>query len=284
MNVGLVLSGGMAKGAYEVGALKAVSEFFAPEDIRYISAASVGALNSFAYACGELDLAYELWRGINRNNEKLFISTAVKSESFKRSIYILSGKKPFCDKLYVPLFNLKSRSNYYFDLVEKGRDELEGYLRASVAFIPICRPVCLNGKYYYDGAVIDNIPVYPLYKHSLDFIICIYFDEYNYLFESEYFDNKVVKISLYNKNEVLNKSIWFTRESTEQMFADGYKKARSVLEFVFSKGVSDADAVCSRIASLNDLNPQKKPRLTGDIAIRNLNKIIKKVTGRKMTE
>ena len=42
MNVGLVLSGGMAKGAYEVGALSAVSEFFTPNDIGYISAASIG--------------------------------------------------------------------------------------------------------------------------------------------------------------------------------------------------------------------------------------------------
>ena len=50
MNIGLVLSGGMAKGAYQVGALTAIKEIIPDGNIKYISASSVGALNSYAYA------------------------------------------------------------------------------------------------------------------------------------------------------------------------------------------------------------------------------------------
>ena len=45
MNIGLVLSGGMAKGAYQVGALKAINELFPKGSIKYISASSIGVLN-----------------------------------------------------------------------------------------------------------------------------------------------------------------------------------------------------------------------------------------------
>ena len=48
MNIGLVLAGGMAKGALQLGALYALSEFIPLEEIKYVSCASVGALNSYA--------------------------------------------------------------------------------------------------------------------------------------------------------------------------------------------------------------------------------------------
>ena len=44
MNVGIVLAGGFAKGAYQVGALNAIREMLPKEDVKYISCASIGAL------------------------------------------------------------------------------------------------------------------------------------------------------------------------------------------------------------------------------------------------
>ena len=45
MKIGLVLCGGMAKGAYQIGVLRAIREFVPREDITTISCASVGVLN-----------------------------------------------------------------------------------------------------------------------------------------------------------------------------------------------------------------------------------------------
>ena len=50
MNIGLVLSGGMGKVAYQIGALRALNEFIPLKEIKYISFASVGVLNGYAYA------------------------------------------------------------------------------------------------------------------------------------------------------------------------------------------------------------------------------------------
>ena len=55
--IGLVLSGGMLKGAYQVGALKNIRERFSVPAFRYISAASIGALNSYAFLMDRLDMA-----------------------------------------------------------------------------------------------------------------------------------------------------------------------------------------------------------------------------------
>ena len=161
---------------------------------------------------------------------------------------------------------------------------LEAYLNASVAVFPICSPVYVNGKHYYDGALIDNIPVYPLLKHSLDIIICIYFDKNNYLFESRYFDNKIIKITFYDAKEVLSRSIWFEKESIEKMLSLGYSKTKSILDFVFMKGTDDLQEIYSKIEELNSLNMNKQIRLTGDIAINNLNKVAQRITKRKFIE
>ena len=47
--IGLVLSGGLAKGAYQLGVLKAINELVRLEDIVAISASSVGTLNAYAF-------------------------------------------------------------------------------------------------------------------------------------------------------------------------------------------------------------------------------------------
>lgn len=284
MNIGLVLSGGMAKGAYEVGALKAISEYLQPSQIKYVSSSSIGALNSAAFSCGRLDDSYNMWRGITQYNDKLFIKTVLGSCYLKNSIKELSSGQFLCEKLYIPLFHLKSRNNYYIDLVNQDKSLLEAYLNAAIAVFPICNPVLVNGKYYYDGALIDNIPVYPLLKHNLDYIICIYFDKNNYLFESRYFDNKVIKITFYDEKEVLKKSIWFEKESIENMLNFGYSKAKSILDFVFMKGTDDLQEIYSKIEELNSLNMNKQIRLTGDIAINNLNKVAQRITNRKFIE
>lgn len=284
MNVGLVLSGGMAKGAYEVGALKAISEYLQPNQIKYVSSSSIGALNSFAFSSGRLDDCERVWRGINRFNDKLFIKTVLSSSYLKDAIKELTDAQLICEKFYIPLFNLKSRNNYYIDLLSQDNKLMEKYLNAAVAVFPICCPVLIKGKNYYDGALIDNIPVYPLLRHNLDYVICIYFDKNNYIFESRYFDNKVVKITFYDEKEVLGRSIWFEKDGIENMIDIGYSKTKSILDFVFFKGTGNIPEVYSKIEELNCLKENKKVRLTGDVAINNLNKIVQKITKREFIE
>lgn len=61
-NYGLVLSGGGAKGAYEVGCWKALKEYGITNDIKAISGSSVGALNAALFSCVSEEEAENLWK------------------------------------------------------------------------------------------------------------------------------------------------------------------------------------------------------------------------------
>lgn len=78
-HIGLVLSGGMGKGAYQVGALSAIREFFIPSDFEYVSAASIGTLNTYAFLTDNLGKAKSIWENVNLQGNKRFITSVLKS-------------------------------------------------------------------------------------------------------------------------------------------------------------------------------------------------------------
>lgn len=76
MRIGLVLSGRMGKGAYQIGALAAINEFFDPTDFKYVSAASIGVLNTYAYLTNNLSQASNIWKSVNSKDRKYSITSA----------------------------------------------------------------------------------------------------------------------------------------------------------------------------------------------------------------
>lgn len=283
MKVGLVLSGGLAKGAYQIGALKAISEYFKPGEIEYISSSSVGALNAYAYATDNLEVGENMWLGLVPEGEKKLVTKVMKSDYLKNCTYELAKKK-LGVKQYVSLFRLKEMDVLYVDVANKEEEEIALHLQAAVAMPVFSRAVKIHGKKYYDGGTIDNIPVYPLVQHDLDYIICVYFDEYNYSFESTGFDDKIIKITFNDNEKIMSNSLWFTKEGTEKMFRDGYERAIEVLDLVFADGKEDAEAVYAKIKELDALNPDKKLRVTVDVAIHNLNKMMKLISKRQIID
>lgn len=61
-NIGLVLSGGGAKGAYQVGVWKAMEEYGLTDNVKIASGTSVGALNAALFANVSTTKAEQLWR------------------------------------------------------------------------------------------------------------------------------------------------------------------------------------------------------------------------------
>lgn len=274
MKVGLILSGGMAKGAYQIGALRAISEHYSPGQIAYISAASVGALNAIAFSAGELGAAEEYWRGINRHSEKVFLSTLYKSDSFRDVIAQASEFTPKCKKLFSPVLSFRKREVMYPNLLQKSAEDRALYLRAAIAFPPFTKAVKIHGRAYCDGALADNIPYYPLISCNLDYILCIYFDDYDYIFKSEEFTRKVIKIPFAEDSKFISTSLWFTRQGVDDMIRDGYTKTSRILDCVLSGGGEDPEGIYERIRGMNDWNPKKKVRLTGDVIVNNVNRLL----------
>lgn len=279
--VGLVLSGGMAKGAYEIGALRALSRYFSPGDFKAVSAASIGALNGYAYFSDNLSVASAMWSGLNKIKETLSLRTVLRSEYLKDAITDVSASPLLCEKFYVPFFRPRDLKTVYLDLCRISHASMADYLKAAVSVLGFMKPYRLEDELYYDGAVIDNIPVYPLMGQELDYIICFYFDAYNYTFDSPAFDKKVIKITFDDEN-ILANSLWFDGERIRRMMADGEEKTAAVLDFVFSNGASP-EAVQDRIKALNALHPRRQTRITGDVALNNMNKVAQMLTRKSLS-
>ena len=172
-NIGLVLSGGGARGAAHIGALKAFEEYgISPT---HISGTSIGAIVGALYA------ADVHWTEIL----KFFKTTSIfhtKRFAFNKPGFLDTEK--FYDDLnvYLPRDNFDSLQK---PLYITATNVLNGKLKifskgqlikpviASASFPGVFTPTEINGSYYIDGGILNNFPVEPLKKHC-DKIIGIY--------------------------------------------------------------------------------------------------------------
>jgi predicted acylesterase/phospholipase RssA len=177
--------------------------------------------------------------------------------------------------------NLKKKSVIYHNLSKTDINLYPLYLKASVAMPIYNKSVGIKGESYFDGAMVDNIPVYPLLKHTIDYIICIYFDSCCYTFEDSYFNNKFIKIT-FPTNRVLFDSLVLNKGSIDKMISDGYSKTVHVLNDVFKNGKEDLQYILKTIEYYNERQNNNKLRITGDFLVSNLNKIALHFTKRKI--
>ncbi|MGY3090760.1 NTE family protein [Hymenobacter sp. UYAg731] len=200
--VGLVLSGGGAKGLAHVGVLRQLEKNHIPID--YIVGTSMGAVIGGMYAAGYspdeieqivLSPEFQNWTSGKALESKTFnFLTAEPSPSALRlGIAIDSSFKARISTNLVNDLNLNlalarllapagASSNYNFDnlfvpfrcmasevftrqVVEQKSGSLSDAIRNSMSFPLAFRPIRnLDGKYYYDGAVYDNFPTNTMKK------------------------------------------------------------------------------------------------------------------------
>lgn len=198
---GLALEGGGAKGAYQVGALKAIQECGFKIDT--VVGTSIGAFNGAVYAQGDLDKLYDLWYNgsitliIDLDEKELKKATRKKididsikywSQFFKESI---SNKGIDTDKLkklyedYVDEKKLR-KSKVDFGLVTVSLTEkkplivfkneiqdgkLAEYILAS-SYLPVFKKSkIIDDKDYIDGGFHDNCPLSMLLDRNYTDII-----------------------------------------------------------------------------------------------------------------
>jgi len=281
-NIGLVLAGGFAKGAYQIGVLKAIKEYLGDEQIKYISASSIGVLNAYAYVQDMMDLAEETWRDLKFKGLRSFASIYTNSSYINDTIHENArGLSTDQRYFYATYLNLTNRTLKYVNLCETDPANIKDYLKASVSLPVLTRPVDIDGVKYADGAVVDNIPVKPLMKHPFDYAIVVHFDQNNYIFENRYFDGKLIKINFLD-NKIIRDSLAFDKDSIAYMIKSGFEESMTVFDMIFKNGPDDIETVYRRIKFLNDLRDKKSFRLTGDVVVTNMNRVLKKIVRAKI--
>ncbi len=162
MNIGLVLSGGGARGAAHIGVIKALEEHkIYPTHIAGTSAgAIVGAL--YAGGVGWLEMLnfFKTIPLFNTNRYAYrkpgFIDTKRFYDNFKEYLPIDNFnalKKP----LFITATNVVDGTLKIFHEGELIRPVL-----ASASFPGVFTPTEIDGSYYIDGGTLNNFPVEPL--------------------------------------------------------------------------------------------------------------------------
>jgi NTE family protein len=284
LDIGLVSSGGLAKGTYQLGALYALNEFIPPEHIKYISFASIGALNGYAYASGNLDLVKKMWQNACCGEERVNVVRLMKGKVLPAFIdKLVERSEPASSKLYCALYDHGNKKIVYRDLRSVEKETHADYLKASIAMPSVNKPVSVSGTSFYDGGVIDNIPVWPLTKHSLDYVICMYYDDSTIQFENTVFDEKVIKITFPNAS-AFRESLFLHNDSVDSSVSAGYDRASFILKNALSGGYEDVDSVYAAIGSMNRNLGKRKTRLSVDVIASNLNKITQKLVRKHMLQ
>ncbi|HLW32732.1 MAG TPA: patatin-like phospholipase family protein [Aequorivita sp.] len=173
MKIGLVLSGGGARGAAHIGVLKAFEE----RDVSptHISGTSVGAIVGALYA-----------NGVHWSEILNFLKTTsvfhTKRFAFNKPGF-LDTEKFYDDlKVYFPRDNFDSLNKTLFitatniltgNLKIFSKGQLIKPVIASASFPGVFTPTEINGSYYIDGGILNNFPVEPLKQHC-DKIIGVY--------------------------------------------------------------------------------------------------------------
>ncbi len=274
--IGLVLSGGLAKGAYQIGVLKAINELVNLNSITMISASSVGVLNAYAFINGCLEKAEEIWQGIN------FDSNAKFAKAFLRGSQIgdYIEQTPINERLkrtalYTTLLNVSGRKIDYINIQKLSPELCRAFVKASVALPPFVRPMQVLENKYFDGALVDNIPISPFLDKDVDCIICIYFEDYNYSFETEALNAKTIKINQCG-DKFMKDVFLFRHEYIEKMIKDGYEYGKKVLSAFFKDGELIADYK-NKIELYNGVNKEKQWYVTCEVIAKRFNKLTRKL-------
>ena len=183
----LVFGGGGAKGAYQIGAVKALNKLKIKYDI--ITGCSVGSINGAIVAQGDFDLAMKLWKTLStdkildlKENET---GINVKG-AFENSGYDYTNLKNLLIK-YIDEDKLrKSPVDYGLVTVKYPemmplyifKEDMEigkivDYILGSSAFFPAMKPHKIGENMYIDGGFSDNLPINMAIEKGVDKIIAI---------------------------------------------------------------------------------------------------------------
>lgn len=270
--IALLMSGGLAKGAYQIGALRALAKYFSPEDFTLVSASSIGVLNAQSYLTGHMDEMHSFWERANADTKRKNVVRFLHGPYLPAAIHSLAGFGQSPVPFYASLLQAKERTIYYADLRQVPAEDLESYLAAAVSVPVVNRAVVINGVKYADGGWVDNIPVFPLLPHTFDYVIGFYFDKYDYFFANEDLDRRVVRINFPN-NSVISDSLFVDHESIMNMIGYGERFTADVLDRVIGEDKENVEAVLAKIATEREKQKNVRNRITADRMINGLSRV-----------
>lgn len=254
--VALVLGGGGARGAYQIGVWNALRELNI--EIGAVYGVSAGAINGAVIAMDDYTLAERLWLELEKSNVmelnkaaervlggdyhigdlidavKYFsqndgISIAPLKELLELNLDEEKVRKSVMDYGLLT-YSLSDFTEKYFYIKDIPEGELVDYILAS-AHLPVFQPFEVGGKTYLDGGFYRNLPVDMVDQRHFDRVI-------------------IVSLDMYSFNDIIDYVSDYSRYSFETVFIKPEDHGVSLLDFdpvnagkLFEAGYND----CMRI-------------------------------------
>ena len=173
----LVLSGGGAKGAYQMGVFKALKKLHKKYDI--VTGTSIGAINGMMYAQNNYYKCLELWKTIDfskiyddfvvnepsdivKNYANKILTGGVDTKKIQKIVYdnynptrMYNSKMTFG----VVTYNVTNKEVLYATNKNTNPKKLAEYVMASATCYPVFKPTKVNGETFIDGGIYDNLPI-----------------------------------------------------------------------------------------------------------------------------
>ena len=169
--IGLVLGGGGAKGAAEIGVLKYIEE--AGVHIDYIVGTSIGSIIGGLYSVGYRSQQLDS-RFVNTDWENIFSESIAGTQQISNvfsNLLNLPDSVDF-DSLPIP-YRCVATDIINTEEVILQRGNLARAMRASMSIPGAFKPVKWEGKLLVDGGMMNNLPVDIAKKMGADIIIAI---------------------------------------------------------------------------------------------------------------
>lgn len=253
VKIGVALEGGGAKGAYQVGVLKALKDL----NINYdcVVGTSIGALNATSFVTGNYDECLKLWSDINffKTNNKgntnkfsnILDNLYNNIDEFEKDYMKSDGIDPEpIIQLFDEIIDEKSIKNSNIELgiatycltdrkplrlykedIPKGM--LHKFIFAS-CYLPIFKPRPINGKYYLDGSLFSKLPLEMAADKGCDVIIAVRLRPEKYNFE-KFSKIKIIDIA---PDEFLSSTLEASQDRILWMINKGYEDAIRILSSV----------------------------------------------------
>ena len=193
MKTAVVLSGGGAKGSYQLGVWKALRELHIKYDI--VTGTSIGAINGVLMCENSYFKAKRIWRKLNleyifnelpKSNKdidilKLFGGNFIKNGGMdiKKIETIIENtvnkRKFYNSKIDFGLitYNFTTKKPLILSKDKIPSDKLTDYLMASATCFPAFKMKEIDGDKYIDGGYYDNLPIELAIKLGAEFLIIV---------------------------------------------------------------------------------------------------------------
>jgi NTE family protein len=243
--VGLVLNGGGGKGAYQVGAFKAIRQAGLSDKITAVAGSSVGALNMCLFAYDGGTVGEDIWQHISPEQ---FIDPELDMLDGREGFVSRQGLLDIIDG-YLDLEKIRNNklSLYatvtaydgdgtararYMQLNGKSDSEIKNILLASSSLPVIYEPVVMDGIMYRDGGLTDNLPIKPLYDIGIRKFIVVLLSQQAEIDESRFVGSEffVIRPSR-DLGDTLTGTLDFTAEGAKYRSKLGYLDASHAIRF-----------------------------------------------------